>query len=103
MLIRSLGVACLTCGVIIGFASAATAAVPRTPPASVVGLAEDEAIAELIDGGYTPRVISRHGGGPECIVFNQVAVTDPKQIIKDAEIYEDDDEYSVLLAVNCTS
>lgn len=102
MLIRGLGVACIACGMAVGASWTAAAAIPILPPPSTVGLAEDEAIAELEGGGYSPWVISRNGGGPECVVFNQSAVSDYKQIIKDGDIYEDDDEYTVFLAVNCT-
>lgn len=106
MLIRGMGVACLTCGMIIGFASAAIAAVPSVPPPSTVGLGESEAKAELIEGGFTPLVISRNGGGANCYVFNQVAVTDYNKWLEDAETsgtFADDDEYTVFLSVNCTS
>ena len=94
------------CAVAIGLAGAATAAVPTLPPESTVGLGESEAEAELEDAGYSPYVISRHGGGGECVVFNQVSVTDYNRWTEDSETsgtFSDDDEYTIFLSVNCTS
>lgn len=103
---RVLIVGCAVLGVSMASLATAVADVPTLPPDSTVGLGEAEAKAALEAGGYTPFVISRHGGGAECVVFNQVSVTDYNQWVEDSETsgtYSDDDEYTVFLAVNCTS
>ncbi|MET4046328.1 MULTISPECIES: hypothetical protein [unclassified Rhodococcus (in: high G+C Gram-positive bacteria)] len=86
-----------------GFGAVAVADVPIVPPASTVGMTLSAAKGVLADGGYSPKVISRNGGGPNCVVFNQVAVTH----YDDWATYRtgkgsDDDKYAVYLSVNCT-
>lgn len=84
----------------------AHAAIPLLPPASTVGESESDAVDELSGSGYSPRVISRSGGGPDCVVFNQIAVSDYNRAIEDFDspgTYDDDDEYVVFLAVECTN
>lgn len=86
-----------------GFATVAVADVPAVPPASTVGMTESAAKGELSDGGYSPKVISRNGGGPNCVVFNQSSVTDYNDWVDDGGGTDsDDDAYTVFLSVNCT-
>ncbi|WP_186629084.1 hypothetical protein [Rhodococcus sp. BP22] len=87
----------------VGFGAVAVADVPIVPPASTVGMTVSEARGVLADGGYSPKVISRNGGGPNCVVFNQVAVTQ----YADWAAYRtgkgsDDDKYAVYLSVKCS-
>ncbi|ORI13819.1 hypothetical protein BJD99_11840 [Rhodococcus sp. 1163] len=82
------------CG-LLGFGAVAHAE-PRVPPPNVVGMSESEARGVLADDGYKPKVISKNGGGPNCVVFHQSAVTDLAGYQND-----DEDVYRVYLAVNC--
>ncbi|WP_125458631.1 PASTA domain-containing protein [Rhodococcus sp. 1168] len=82
------------CG-LLGFAAVAHAG-PLVPPPNVVGMSESEARGVLADDGYKPKVISRNGGGPNCVVFHQSSVTDFAYRQND-----DEDVYRVYLAVNC--
>lgn len=79
----------------LGFVSVGNAD-ERLPAPNVVGLSESEARGVLAVAGYESTVISKNGGGPDCVVFNQVNVTDRKDLSD-----PDDDESQVYLSVNC--
>ena len=68
----------------------------RVPAPRVVGMSESEAKGVLSVAGYKSIVISKNGGGPDCVVFNQVNVTDRK-----VQSDPDDDVSQVYLSVNC--